>query len=503
MDARERDLNRKLFWASVLVFITVFSIVADRMTGCSRKGEKEVVYVQEPPKNAPTEEPPPIKEPEPTFLSLDEIEQAALSDASRPDLNEADRQNFRYLVISDLFNEGLDLKAPSLAIQKAVNQISSERFLASAVPIDEARSIYRIDLRDYFGGRGRAVWQRIEKDLPIKVVSKTIRGQTLQFLTQAVQPWVHARLFVETALTNETYYDVVGIPIKLADFYRNFAGVVPQNEFDARDPGALLVGTQESVIAQNNRLAWRLQGANGAVYQTFDVDDNAIGREQNLFEFPFVAEVNPINRRVTNKVFKHAASEVIATLPNGMLAFGLYSAAGIRQNAAPQTVVSNTRAVALGLSSEIRNARDCTGCHQSGFLAIRDEIGGHIKASSDFNANEKALGELFYKRQAQVDAFLAQDNAVYTDALKDLTIQPGPDPINEGLLDAIRTGVSAKEAAAFFFLDEADFLDQIRGSQNAQGEVGTWLRGGNVSFSQFINSAPQIIEDLNLFIDIE
>lgn len=498
-----REVNRKLWWASILVFVTVFSIVMDRLTGCSRKDEK-VVFIPTPPTAAPTEEPPPIGEPEDTLLQLDEIEQAMLEDASRADLNQADRENYRYLVLSDMFNEGHPTDGvPAQGIQKAINQLSSERFIKLAVPVDVERSIYRIDLRDYFGSRGKDVWKRIEKDLPVKVVSKTIRGQTLQFLTQAVQPWVHGRLFAETALTNETYYDVVAIPIKLADFYRNFARVVPQAEFDARDPGLFLVGTQESVIAQNNRLGWRLEGANGAVYQTFDVDDNNIGREQNLFEFPFVAEVNPLNRRVTNKIFKHAASEVIATLPNGMLAFGLYNAAGLRQNAAPQTVVSNTRAVALGLSSEIRNARDCSGCHQSGFIAIRDEIGAHIKGSGDFNAAEKALGELFYKRQATVDAFMAQDNSAYTKALAELGIQAGPDPINEGLLDAIRTGVSAKEAAAFFFLDELDFLERLRGSENAQAEVGAWLRGGNVSFSQFINSAPQIINDLNLFVDIE
>jgi hypothetical protein len=496
-----REVNRKLALASVLVMITVVTIIVDRLTGCSRAKDKVVVL--EPPKAPPTDPPPPIKEPEPELLSLDEIEQAILEDVSRPELNQADRENYRYLVLSDIHNEGLSIAQPALAIHKTLNQLSSERFLKVAVPVDKSQSIYRVDLRDYFRSKGRAVWQRIERDLPVRVVSQTIRGQTLQFLTQAVQPWIHGRLFVETALTNETYYDIVGIPVKLGDFYKAFVGVVPQTEFDQRDPGLTLVGFQESVIAPDNRLAWRLEGINGAAYQTFDVDENNLGREQNLFQFPFVAEVNPLGRRVTLRVFRHAASEVITTLPNGMLAFGLYNAAGIRQNAAPQTVVSNIRAVQLGLTSEIRNARDCTGCHQAGYIAMRDELGPHIRGSGEFNAVEKQLGELFFKRQASVDAFLAQDNAVYKDALDRLQITPGPDPINEGLLDAVRTGLSAKEVASFLFLDEREFIEALRGSETVSGEVGALLRGGTISFQQFINAAPTIIQELNLFIDVE
>lgn len=506
MDERKvRDLNRKLWWASVLVMITIFGIIFDRLTGCSRdEGVKERVVIVEPPKVQPTEQPPPIKNPSKDFLSLDEIEQAALEDISRPELNQADRENYRYLLVSDVFNEGGSIDKPAMALSKAVNQVSRERFLQVAVPIDKEQTIYRIDLRDYFGARGRAVWQRIEKDLVIKgIVSRTIRGQTLQFLTQAVQPWVHGRLFCETVLLNETYYDILGIPKTLAEFYQDFAGVVPQVEFDARDPGVVLVGTQESVIGQNNRLMWRLEGRDGPVYQTFDVDDNNIGREQNLFENPFVVEVNPLGRVVTNKIFKHAASETLSILPNGLMAGALWAANGIRQNAAPQTVVTNVRAVGIGLSSEIRNARDCSGCHQSGFIAIRDEVGAQIQRSATFNAQDKALGSLFFRRQDIVDAFMAQDNSQYQKALGELSIQAGPDPINDGLLDAIRTGVNSKEAAAFFFLEERDFLERLQGAGTSQGEVGTLLRGGSISFQQFVISAPQIIADLNLFIDIE
>jgi len=385
-----KDVNRKLAWASLLVLASVLIFVLDRLSGCSTERQARQPVTYEIPQTAPTEAPPPIKDTNAKFLALDEIEDAILSDLSRPELNQADRQNFRYLVMSDIANEGIDTEQPVDGANKTINSLSTERALEAGTMIDPGKTIMRIDLRDYFGTKGRAVWLRFEKDAIIKVVSLTIRGRTLQFLAQAVQPWAHARVFAETTLTKETYYDIVGIPATLALFYSQFAGVIPQAEFDAQNEGLTLVGSQNSLISQNNRMLWRLEGQEGGVWQTFDVDNNNVQAAQNLFENPFPVEVNPLKVLLagkaleadktdcwgsrcgrdpkptptrapqpkpqqvvlTNKIFQHAASEVIASLPNGMLAFGLFNAAGGRENSAPQTVVTNTRAVGLGLSSE-------------------------------------------------------------------------------------------------------------------------------------------------------
>jgi hypothetical protein len=529
-----KDVNRKLAWASLLVLISVAIFCLDRLTGCSTDRQKRQAVGYEIPTEAPKEPPPPIKDTNPKFLALDEIEDLILRDLSRPELNQADRENYRYLVVSDIVDEGGETAQPIEGVNKTINSLSTERSLEQGEVIDSDKSIMRIDLRDYFGTKGRAVWQRFEKDAVIKVVSQTVRGRTLQFLAQAVQPWAHARVFAETTLTKETYYDIVGIPATLALFYSKFAGVIPQDEFDAQNEGLTLVGSQNSLISQNNRMLWRLDGAEGGVWQTFDVDNRNVGNAQNLFENPFPVEVNPFGRQLadektsealgrrkpppppkpapappkpqrvilTNKIFQHAASEVIASLPNGMLAFGLFDAAGVRTNSAPQTVVTNTRAVGLGLSSELQNARDCSGCHTAGFIKFTDEIGAHIIGSAVFNDAEKKLGRELYRPQREVDKLFQDDNEQFADALEKLDIAQGEDPINVGLLDNVRSGISFKEAASFFFLEEGDFLARLRGVQTAQAEVGTLIRGGSLSFQQFVNSAPQIIKDLNLFQDI-
>lgn len=507
----EQDINRKLAWASFLLAISLLIFVLDRLTGCSVQ-DPEAKPVTIVPTASPTASPPPIKDPLDNFLGVDEVESLILKDLSQPQLNKADRENFRYLVMSDIKNEGRTTEKPIQAMNKTINSLSSQRQLMPGFMIDPDNTIMRIDLRDYFAGGGRAVWQRFEQDAVIKIVSQTIRGRTIQFLAQSAQPWAHASIFAETMLTKNTYYDIVGIPPNISLFYANFAKVIPQNEFDAQNRGLTLVGSQNSLISENNRLLQRLTAANGGVWQTFDVDKNNLGAAQNLFENPFPVEVNPLaapqpnqpQQRIvkTNRIFKHAASEVIGFLPNGMLAFGLFNAGGGRENAAPQTVVSNSRAVGIGLSSEIQNARDCFACHSAGFIPLADELSAHIKGAPNFNEVEKRLGQELFRPQNEVDKLMILDNQKFLESLVELEIDSDSDPINIALLDPIRSGVSPKEAASFFFLKEEEFIQRLRSVATAQAEVGTLIRGGSISFQQFINSAPQIIKDLNLFQDI-
>jgi len=78
-----------------------------------------------------------------------------------------------------------------------------------------------------------------------------------------------------------------------------------------------------------------------------------------------------------------------------------------------------------------------------------------------------------------------------------------PDPMNTGVIDKMRDGYTAKELAAFLYLTEADFLQRLAGSQSASQEVGQLLQGGSIGFIQLQASMQKIIDDLNLFRDVE
>jgi hypothetical protein len=465
-----------------------------RVGACKREVievEREVVYEE------PVEPPPPIKEEDPVYLYEDNIEDYIVRDLTSLESNQ--RFHTRYLVVSDVFNSGSRrIGQARKGAVKAINQISRRRNIDKGVFIDENETILRIDLRDYFGADGPDVWRIIEDAVVIRIVPNTIRNQTAQFFTQTEIPYMHALIFAETALTNETYYDIIGIPHHLADFFRLFLRVNQQELFDDRDPSITLMGFQESVISPDtNRLMLRLENDEGAFWQTYDVDIASRGDGANVFQSPFVAEVP------SERIFIHDAQEFIFRLPNGLHGYALFDANGYRANDAPESIVTNVRSTRLGLTPEIRNARDCLACHSAGFIPATDIVGNHI-INSQFNAQDKRNGELFYQSAERNDAFFAEDNLAYTVALRFADIDSGDeDPINDGLLDAIRTGLDAKEAAAFLFISEEELIACIRGSENARIEVGQLVAGGTIGFIQFIDSVDTIIQDCNLFIDIE
>lgn len=463
-----------------------------RISGCTNKVteiEREVYYEK------PDESTPPIRNPGSQYLYLDNIEDAIVQDLTG--LDEATRLQTRYLVLSDVFNQGSDrLEEARNGAMKSINQLSRRRLVSRGTFIDPEKTILRVDLRDYFGNEGPDIWRTVEYDAVIEIVSETVRNRTAQFFTQTRQPWMHASVFAETALTNETYYDIMEIPDSLGAFYKDVLRINQQALFDDRDPGITLLGFDESVISPDtNRLMLRIENDDGGVWQTYDVDINSRG-DVNVFQAPFVKEAG------SRRVFAHDAQEFIYPLPNGLHGYALYDAAGVRTNDAPETIVTNIRTSALGLTPEIRNARDCLSCHAGGFIPAIDQVGQHIK-TSQFNAADKRLGELFFKPQRVNDAFFDRDNAVYRAALRQIGISGELDPINYGLLDPIRTGLDLKEAAAFLFIDEDELSACIEGSENASIEVGPLANGGTVGFTKFAGAVKTIIDDCNLFIDIE
>jgi hypothetical protein len=174
----------------------------------------------------------------------------------------------------------------------------------------------------------------------------------------------------------------------------------------------------------------------------------------------------------------------------------------VRADVAPTTVVVNTRTSALGLDPSI-TLRDCAGCHTQFVLAVKDDLARQIK-DNPFSASDKLLGQIFFKPQAQLDSVIAQDNKDHAASLAQLGINGGgPDAMNTGLIDKMRDGYTAKELAAFLYLSEADFLNRLAGSQTASQEVGQLLQGGSIGFIQLQASIRRIIDDLNLFRDVQ
>ena len=472
-------------------YLITFIAAVIFLPSCKKDKKKEDVIVQE--TDAPPSPPKRDRERPPSvagFVDFNDIETSILNDLA--DLNLADQQNSRYLILSDKFNENPDSMGTYLgAIDKAVNSLSSEREISDVSAIDDDATVFRIDLRDY--NITSTDWRLIEDNDPFKFQSFTEKGQIISALTNARRPWMHGNNFIFTAHNNNVYYDVLEIPETLVEFYK-FVGVNAQEEFDAFDGDLFLAGFFGSPIAiQKNRLLQRLDARDGPLWSTYDTVLGSVDNRKNLFEDPF-----PLEAR-NNKVFNHDAQEFIATLPNGLLMFALFDALGKRANFAPTDTVIDVNA--NGLDPTIRNSLSCFRCHNNGVISANDQIRNHVLNNPDFNIAEQQLAQAYFRPNEALQAIFKKDQAGFAANIIKLGIDPeSPDPVNE-LVDELRREMDLKQIASFFFMRENDFRSALEGSLQVKGQIGQLLNGDTISLDQLITTAPDIIADFNLFRD--
>lgn len=472
-------------------------------------GSKENIAGRDKDKGIPTERPtdkiPEIDKDKinDQYFYFEEQEEAILTDLNS--LDDATRKNSRYLLCSDQLNAfgARDLEICKLAVSKNLNSISNERQLINPRAIGAQGSILRFDLRDV--GLTSNDWRLIESLDPFKFTSQTVRGKTIQFLTQAVRPFMHANIMAEVSLV-KAYYTITKTPATQREFELRI-GVNVQKDFDERDEGLILIGMNESVITSNrqHRLMRRVEGFDGAYWCTFDTNDQNIApiningqlvNQKNLLEAPF-----PLEAR-SNKQFISDAGECIYTKPNGMMGFVLFDAQGARQDFAPTNIVQDTASAGRGLSGTITNARSCVRCHAGGYIPARDSLALQIQQSAGFNANDKQKARLFFKGADAGLAAIRNDNSANLKVMQNIGINDASeDPIN-AIIDRLRLEQNANQVASTLGISEEQLLIGLRSSTGASSIMGQLLQpSGTVSLQQLIDGLPILIVDMNLFQD--
>jgi len=421
------------------------------------------------------------------FIGFSAFESDMLSDLTSSD--SARQINAFWLTVCDQYNAGDLTQSHRDAVVKVVNQLSLEKDIEPGIWIGQYACTLSLDLRDY--GLTRASWRIIERADPLKFESFTDRGLLVKQLTQSRRPWMLASNFIETSLTGETYYDVLGIPNYLDDFLDNFLGCTVQRDFD--DFNVYIAGVRRSLIAlQKNRSILVMGCRDGTTAITYDtILERITSPGRNLSILPFPREAR------TNKTFEHDASEIIVTLPNDLQGFALFNGQGTRENFAPtNVVVDNLRA---NIDPTIRNSRSCFACHTTGYIEVGDYIASHVTGNPNFNAEEIQKAKAYFGRNDGMTATLRQANAKFEWALSQMNISTGrPDAINE-LTDQIRTEMDARQVASILFMTENDFKQQLTQSRGGTLAIGQLLTGGTINFQDLVQIAPTLILDLNLF----
>ena len=415
-------------------------------------------------------------------FSIDYVESQILQDVSR--VERADQPFVRYLVASDI---GDDLAVSKQAIDKLLNSLVSEsRDITLVSVIDEKKTIYRFDLRTY--EMERVHWLQIEAKDPVDLVSKTNKGKTLQSLILTRKPWLHARTFIET-VTNEPdiYYNILNTRF---DFLDLAASVGVEYDKDLLEFRASLIGTNQSPLTtQKNRLLSRHESLEGFFWTTYDIAPGG----DNLFQNPLLEGTR------SKRVFQFAASEVIYSLPNGLMGFALFDKNGRRQNEAPVEVVRDYQSPVFP-APVIVNPVSCFRCHGGGILESKDEVRQHVVSNgSEFNVDDIERVKSLYRRDASNSVVFKLDNKLYAEALAKLNIQRDqPDPISV-IRDDFRLNWDSKKVASFLFLSESRFLERLNQSDILREQIGQLLTEGNVTYDQLIASLPIIAKEFRLF----
>lgn len=426
------------------------------------------------------------------FINFDQIETAIIDKLNA--LNEEDRLNSRFLVLSHKINENVpesDFDIFSQGANKVVNSVAAKaRRLNKLEAFGPNNSIMRIDLDSF--ELQRADWDRVIAADPLKIESFTNKGRVIKFLTQNLRPWMHFDNFINVSQNNAAvYYALTGVASTFNQFVKdlgvNYAG-------DFLNFRAMLIGTNFSPISiQKNRLISRHDSVDNYLWFTYDSIALQGVRQRNLFEFPLLKETGSVTG-----VFEFFAGEAIFTLPNQMQGYALFDARGNRQNAAPLDLVTDVNSP---VTPEIRNALSCHRCHSAGLIPANDEVRDHVlRNASQFNANDVQLVRTLYRVNSVNAAQFEKDNSRFARALQEIGVDPGLDPINYAA-DRFLLNWDLAQTAAFLFLEKDEFAQLLNESAVGRAQVGQLLSGGHITNEQFTIVLPQLIRDLRLFQD--
>lgn len=429
-------------------------------------------------------EPAPAPSPAPrAFLSLrEEIDRIAKDLAAI----EPSRQPFvRYLSLANLANardakggfvesEG-QLEVYRAALGKLLNSVSRGGRIVAPVPVDEARFLYRLDLRDY--GWSRDEWETIiVRGYPYGLRGIDARDEReIEKLSGSKSAWVRADWFVFAVSQPPFYHDLLHLP-KTEQELEKKQGV--DTLANLREGRALRAGFRLSGVSQGNRLIERHEAGEGMYWKSYDFTPLVRTGGHDLFRSP----LGPVGAGLTknaDREFVHDGGEIIFALANGLHGYYLSTADGKRLDRGPVEIVQDKKR----RDGAIINGISCMACHDQGMKrskvdeqgrdtseAIVDEV-GPIALAAGLDRDETHRVEDLYASAADLAAAFDADEKAYLAALAEAT--PGfdqpIDPVSR-LYNRFKQDVRLETVAAEFGEEDASFLERLKETRDADLE---------------------------------
>jgi WD40 repeat protein len=408
-------------------------------------------------------------------------------------LPKGQRRYARYFTLTHLANAGLAetvLEAHRLALAKLLNSLSWHPRITVPRPIDAARTVLRIDLRDYKQPERKwdaRLWERVVTLYPYRIPNHGTLARSIAAVTGSTLAHVRADWFVATASRPPLYHDLLHLPGSDRSLERLLQLDVLA---DLEDESAVRAGFNGSGVARSNRLIERHDAAHGAYWRSYDFSDNR-GR-QNLFEHPLGPESG-------RNSFEHAGGEMIFSLPNGLYGFMLVNGKGLRVDRAPVEIVSDPRRP----DRRVETGLSCMSCHGGGLLPKADQVRAHVaKNPHAFSRADLEAVKALYVPETRFNRLLEGDNKRFLRALEKTGVKSSdPEPITAVTLRH-EAPLDLASAAAEVGLTGQDFRQRLSRSASLARILGPLqLQGGTVQRQVFQEAFADVVREFKLGTD--
>jgi hypothetical protein len=392
-----------------------------------------------------------------TFVTDSEGTQSIRDDLAKR--KERDRRFTRYFTLTHLFNSGLsedELQSYRNGLSKLLNSLSWKKTIAVPVPIDAAKTVLRIDLRDY--GWTDTEWEALLAVYPYRIDDLLPEHSEEAASTGTALAHLRGDWFVAHASRPPLYHQLLQLPRNERELEKLLHINVEAN---IRSEQVARAGFNDSGVSRNNRLIERHKTPDGAYWKSYDFAKNT--GEQNLFE-------RPLGPGSDDHSFRHVGGEIIFNLPNGLQGYMLVNGNGERIDKGPTDIVSDPkrpdRAVENGLS--------CMSCHSRGLNPKTDQIRAHVLTNAGAfanNAERETILELYPPTDVFAD-LLREDTKRFQKAAAATGAKVGVTEPIMALAAQFEAPLDLRRAAAEVGLTPADFLANLEQSPEIGRAIG-------------------------------
>ncbi len=413
------------------------------------------------------------------------------------DLTKLDRDTqifTRYFCFTTQWNAGAkdsQMDTYRFALTKALNSLSYEAKITNPVAIDNEKTIYRVDIRNYSWRRFQ--WEEISRRDPYAIFTNSQKERRIRQLTQVQRlPYTRADWFMNAGLQGNLYNILMQIPNNVRNLEFDFGVNVDRN---IQRGDVMRAGFNGSGVSQQSRMLEHHETRFGSYWKSYDfLPENGQSR-RNLFEFA-------LDRRNFGDGFDHGGGEMIFQLPNGLSLYVLTEANGQRIERGPIGIVTDpTRP-----THEITNAISCVRCHHSGMIPMArgDEIRKHYETNAfAYSRREVELVRALYPGNAAIMKKMTEYNDKFDAAVK----QMGKNPIasvnetNEPIFlmaQQFESEMTLPLVAAELGLDVNTFQTQLQRSRFLSRRLGALNNGGTVKRVVFEDNFQFIVNQFRL-----